>query len=625
MKKSKKKKEKVVKGTPTAVLISILIHIGLFLLAGMFVVFTVVKQKEVEFEPPKPVERPKMKLKKPKVKIKKSSKPKPTTRIVTKVQKASMPDIQLPEMSGMGEGLGAGIGGFDLMPDLGEVSVFGSGQTVGNDLVGTFYDFKQDRTGRPVPMDRDMYKDLLMRFARDGWKASDLARYYQSPKKLYATTIMVPTVLSSLAPKAFDEPDIGGWCWAVLYKGQLVYKDDITFRFWGNGDDIMLIRVNGKMVLNACWHNSRGTGAYGTHFVDLWQSSSPDSWRYYMGNNTATVGDWITLKAGEPQEIEILIGEEPGGGFCAMLAVQVQGVEYPKNRQGGPILPAFKTAEPSHDLLDAIYKDLVPDEVSLTNGPVFCDYDTGMRPATNTAPPAAAEPPAPATEEGSGRDGGMRNWTIGGKSLEAGFVTVIGRDAVLRDARGKQRKVPLDKLSAADREFVELAQPPTFNIDFGKKTSQWKLPVSPFNSQVPPTMFDYVFSAKLRQTSAGAYNHELKVEFFAIGEEYDGDKYILLDRGEGTFVPTKENKRSYKLSGKKVEMYTREMDGVIRGTKYYGYLVVVTDERGKIIQHKASNEWLYEHLDSLKKMQVGRYMDKTCTRTFPTSPKATRY
>ncbi len=212
MKKLRKKGKKVVKGTPAAVLISILIHAGLFLLAGMFVVFTVVKSKEVEFEPPKAVERPKMKLKKPKVKVKKSSKPKPTTRIVTKVQKASMPDIQLPEMSGMGESLGGGIGGFDLMPDLGEVSVFGSGQTVGNDLVGTFYDFKRDRRGKPltVAMSREEYKAVLMRFFRSGWKPAVLARYYQSPKKLYATTIAVPTILSSEAPPVFGEPDTGG-------------------------------------------------------------------------------------------------------------------------------------------------------------------------------------------------------------------------------------------------------------------------------------------------------------------------------------------------------------------------------------------------------------------------------
>ena len=107
------KKKGITKGMPSAVLLSILIHVALFLLAGILVVFTVVKKEEQKFTPPKAVERPKMKLKKPKVKVKKTSKPKPTTRIVTKMNRAGMPDVQLPEMSDMGEGL---AGGFDLAP-----------------------------------------------------------------------------------------------------------------------------------------------------------------------------------------------------------------------------------------------------------------------------------------------------------------------------------------------------------------------------------------------------------------------------------------------------------------------------------------------------------------------------
>jgi len=122
-----KKRPKLIEGMPSAVALSILIHVGLFLLAGMLVVFTVVKKEEQRFEPPKAVERPKMKLKKPRVKVKKTSKPKPTTRIVTKMNRASMPDIQLPEMAGMGEGLVGGLGGFDLMPGFGEVGIMGSG------------------------------------------------------------------------------------------------------------------------------------------------------------------------------------------------------------------------------------------------------------------------------------------------------------------------------------------------------------------------------------------------------------------------------------------------------------------------------------------------------------------
>ena len=44
------------------------------------------------------------------------------------------------------------------MPDLNEMTLFGGGQTIGNDFVGTFYDFKRDRTGRPIPMDPTQFQ-----------------------------------------------------------------------------------------------------------------------------------------------------------------------------------------------------------------------------------------------------------------------------------------------------------------------------------------------------------------------------------------------------------------------------------------------------------------------------------
>ena len=74
------------------------------------------------------------------------------------------------------------------------------------------------------------------------------------------------------------------------------------------------------------------------------------------------------------ETLEIFMGDQ--GGLCArMLVVEVEGVDYPQNKQGGPILPVFKTAKLSHDLIDRIYFDLAPNECCLTNGPVFSDFE----------------------------------------------------------------------------------------------------------------------------------------------------------------------------------------------------------------------------------------------------------
>lgn len=128
--------------------------------------------------------------------------------------------------------------------------------------------------------------------------------------------------------------------------------------------------------------------------------------------------------------------------------------------------------------------------------------------------------------------------------------------------------------------------------------------------------------AEPEQVSAGAYNHELQVEFFVFGEEVDGDNYVLLDRQAGSFTPAKENNRTHSLSGKPILCYAFD-DYYLnrRGTKYGGYLITVTDVRGRIIDYGTSHKWLFENLENLKRLPVGKHFDKTGTRVFPPRPK----
>ena len=626
MKKRIEKNPKITKGMPSAVVLSIVIHVALFLLAGMLVVFTVVKKEEKKFVPPKAVERPKMKLRKPKVKVKKTSKPKPTTRIVTKIKRANMPDIQLPEMSGMTDGLSGGVGGFDLMPDLGEVTLFGSGQSIGSDFEGVYYDSKLDRQGRIIVKDTwgDPWRDLIYKFLKRDWDPSVFSRYYRSTKKLYATHFVVPLTLSSVAPDSFGDENSIGALWMAHYKGQLVHQEAITFRFWGMGDEFMAVRVDGKLVLALDWVTPNWDLLAGKIVGNLWKSTSADSRKYYMGNNHSEVGDWITLEPGVALPMEVLIGDNGGlAGFY--LAVEVKGVEYERNRQGGPILPAFKTSGMSHDLLDILYRELPAGEIALTNGPVFCDYDSSPRaaPATEAEQPAAAPVPEDSIENE------MRMWVLpGGRTMEAEFINTFGGKAVLKDARGKMHKIPVGRLSAADLEYTELARPPDFNIDFINLLGQVRYEGGFYDIQYwgrPPEKIGS-FGVRLKQVSAGEYNHELQVELFVIGQERTGGRLIFLDYQKTTFTPGKESQRTYEfLSPRKVVLTNVTILGHVRGEKYYSHVVVVTDARGEVVMLKTPKNGLRENLENLKKLSVGNYMDKTCTRTYPTRPKTEVY
>jgi hypothetical protein len=597
--------------------LSILIHAGLFLLAGTLVVFTVVKKKDQNFEPPKAVERPKMKIKKPKVRIKKSSKPKPTKRIVTKMKSADMPDIQLPEMSGMSEGMAGGLGGFDMMPDLGDVSVFGGSQSIGNDFVGTLYDLKRDRKGGVASMGDDESRQLIDRFILGGWKESDLARYYRAPNKLYTTHFVIPPIPSPMAPDVFGSPETESFYFFVKYKGKLVYPEDIRFRFWGIGDAYGMVRVDGKLVFLNCWAFHQARDGY----FALWQSSSADSRKYQLANQMMEVGDWIDLKAGEAVDMDVLFGEWRGGQLSFILLVEVDGEEYPESRRGGPLLPAFKTEEFTQDQLDEIGKYLPEGECTLTNGPVFRDFTPARKEgAAATAAEAVSNLPEPAPPEVVGSRHEMREWTLkSGRTVKAKLVTRIGGNVSLKNRKGRIVKVPIDQFSEEDRTYIQLEMPPRLDINFSKSSKQRVFPFT-LSQEIPRSSY-FTFKTAIKKASTKPYHQELTAEYFAIGQEFSGATHKLLDYRKESFFLNRKNGGMFEFSGKPVEVLDyASKNGQRRGDKYEGYLVVVSDVRGKIVAHSESSPKFFEHLGNLRKVPVGRYFDDTCKRVPPSRP-----
>ncbi len=607
---------------PSAVVLSILFHAGLFLLAGVLVIFTVLPSPPVEFEPPPQVKVPKMPLKKLQVKMKKPTKPKASAKITAVIPKLDLHDIQFPDLasSGIGAGLGTGgdVVGFADMPDLDEmVSPFGGKITTGSDLKGFFYNFNRNREGLLRSMNPEAFRSIMQKYMKQGWSSSVLAPYYRSSDPLYSSTICIPSVMSEMAPTAFGETEAEGYCWAVIYEGKIVHPEDITFRFWGVGDKFNAVQVDGKTVM-ICAYRSTTRDL----FSNVWHSNDPKNWVYLFAEQLAQVSDWITLKAGEPQDIKILMADTNGGLVTHILSVEVKGETYPRTRtKGGPTFPIFTTAELSRDKLDLLYSGIYVGDMSFTDGPVFCDY--GAAPARSTDMVAAEPPPSPAVEAPE-PDGKMREWTgTNGETLKAEFTMVMGDKVVFKTERGKTEKIPVDQLSKADLEYIDLERPLKLSIDFIKKSTQISNPpLSPFlsGSQRPLKRFNYTFGARVKQTTARTYSHELAIEYFAVGKEVDGNCHILLERHKDAYIPTKENKRSFEFRGEQVPLrqIALRSSAPMRGTAYDGYLITVTDERGKIIAHRTSSKFLFENIENLKKLSPRNYFDRDCKRVLPT-------
>ena len=362
------------KGAPSGMVISLILHAVAFFVAGLFVVFTVLKPEPPKWEAPPPAVRPKMNLKKPKVKIKKSAQPKPSSRIVAKVKTAKMPEIQIPDLVGDGEGLlgGLGDGGDFIMdlPEIGEVTVFGSGQSVGNDMRVSYYNLNFLRNGNVNPISGDEgseYEYVIQKFISSGFKKSVLSKYYRSPRALYATTVMIPTAVSTVAPAAFNEDMNYGFYWAALFEGKLVHKDGITFRFWGASDDVLNVAVDGELVLAANFTQDK-------LYASGWRSPAPYSTEI-LGNTYRVGSDWITLEPGVAHDLMIIVGENAGGEFAAQLLVEVKDKEYELNDRGAKIFEVFATEPLSWELQDSIMLTLTEGEANVTNvTTIFRDY-----------------------------------------------------------------------------------------------------------------------------------------------------------------------------------------------------------------------------------------------------------
>lgn len=216
--------------------------------------------------------------------------------------------------------------------------VFGTAGAGEAAMVGILYDLKQTQDLRPTSMDRKTYTAVIDEFLAKNWDEGVLNRYYRASRPLYTTQIFIPMMGADAAPKAFGvQKIVKPRLWVVHYKAQVAPPSDGAWRFWGYGDDACCVAVNGKTVLTA---NRFDTPLTGKTFKADKSPGIP------AGNGTLRPGDWIELKAGRIIDLDIIIGECPGGIFGAFLMIEKRGENYAKAGSFPvlPVLPVFQLA-----------------------------------------------------------------------------------------------------------------------------------------------------------------------------------------------------------------------------------------------------------------------------------------
>lgn len=230
------------------------------------------------------------------------------------------------------DGFGNGIG-----DSSGFSTLFGNTSPLLGALEGTLIDFKQDRFQENLPTKGWM--EAGGNFLRN-FDLKEFRKFFNSPKKLYATHFYIPMMSADEAPRAYGvENLVAPSHWVAIYQGKFRSEHGGVFRFVGTADDILIVGVDGETVLSAGfpqYNPSKWTPKKEPRY-------EPPAVSEYLPK--LTEGDWFKLQANLPIDITVLVGEIPGGDFASYLFIQERGVKYDTTQQGRPILPVFKLKE----------------------------------------------------------------------------------------------------------------------------------------------------------------------------------------------------------------------------------------------------------------------------------------
>lgn len=341
--------------------ISIVVHLLFAAVAAVVVVNRYQAARKLTFKGGPPSPNPSTRALEHKVQMAKKQSTMSAPSIARRIVSTGVAKVSLPEMPAMPKLAAppvkmAGAGGADVSFSAGGMTTSGGsgagGAAVpffgfreakgGGALVGKFYDLKQLKNGTPSKLDeQNGYPGELSKFVNSGWNAANLEKYFVGPNPLYTTQIFIPKMNADQGPLAFG---LGGRVqpkmWAVHYKGNVVPTESGTFRVVGFADDIMIVRFNGRVVLDCGSTNPSGHGPQSFYATAGVQLDPKMGWYKGLGR-----GEPFQVTGGESYPMEVLIGEWPGGDFKAWLMIEKDGVQYEKDAKNNPILPIFKLSD----------------------------------------------------------------------------------------------------------------------------------------------------------------------------------------------------------------------------------------------------------------------------------------
>ena len=343
-------------------MISIVVHVLFGIGAAYWVVQRYQANRKLTFKAGPPSPNPSTRALEHKVQMAKKQSTMSAPSIAKRITTSGLARVALPEMPAMPKLAAppvkmAGAGGVDVSFNPGGTATSSGGgaggaavpffgfkeSRGGGSLVGKFYDLKQLKNRQPSKLDeQNGYAGEIAKFVNSGFNEANLEKYFVGPNPLFTTQIFIPKINSEQGPQAFG---LGGQVqpkmWVVVYRGNVVPTESGTFRFVGVCDDILVVRFNGRVVLDSGSMIPSGHAPQKFYAGDGLKIENRKGMEWYKGSGR---GEPFQVTGGQSYPMEVMIGEWPGGDFKAWLQIEKEGVEYEKDSKGVPILPIFKLA-----------------------------------------------------------------------------------------------------------------------------------------------------------------------------------------------------------------------------------------------------------------------------------------
>lgn len=227
----------------------------------------------------------------------------------------------------------------------------------------------------------------------------------------------------------------------------------------------------------------------------------------------------------------------------------------------------------------------------------------------------------------------LREWEdVDGNRFTGRFIRELFGKLAVEAEDGSETTLEIQDLSDVDKKYIRVMIPP--KIEAVTRTQSRKLKPRPADLTRDDIEKVHSVVAQIVKKSQRPFTSRLNTEIFLVGEEVEGDNYILLGRFEDSFLLLEEKDYQYELRSPQVPatQFTDLNSNGRKGELYKGHLLIITSMEGEVILMDSNlPKWMRDSdmIKNLRELSIrgapsvrSRHFDKSGKKAPPPRPQS---